>query len=190
MPPAANVTGVTLSGGPLNLLVGGEATLTATVQTEGEANKEVTWSTSDASVATVSGGKVTAVSAGTATITATSVGDTTKAATCTVSVTAPVAVTKVSLNETEATIEKNGTKVLTATVEPDNATNPAVAWSTSNETVATVAGGTVTAVGVGTAIITAERVIARPPVPSPFPEWFCLPARRLICVNPCSSPPR
>ena len=52
--------------------------------------KTVTWSTSDWDVATVDGWTITAVAAGTATITATSTDDTSKKATCTVTVEAPV----------------------------------------------------------------------------------------------------
>lgn len=47
------------------------------------------------------------------------------------------------------------TGTLTATVKPDNATNKTVTWTTSNDKVATVANGVVTAVGKGTATITA-----------------------------------
>ena len=43
---------------------------------------------------------------------------------------------------------------LTATVLPTNTTNPAIAWSTSDSTIATVVDGKVVAIGVGEAIIT------------------------------------
>ena len=62
-------------------------------------------------------------------------------------------VTQISLSQTELTLEKGDAQTLTATVLPDNADNPAVAWTTSNESVATVSNGTVTAVGPGTAKI-------------------------------------
>jgi len=65
-----------------------------------------------------------------------------------------VAVTGVSLNKTSTTILVNGTEKLTATVAPDNATNKAVTWSTSDPTKATVENGTVTAKAAGTATIT------------------------------------
>ncbi len=64
----------------------GEAiTLTATVLPAGS-NTKVTWESSDESVATVTNGTVTALKAGTTTIKATSVADTSKTATCTVTV--------------------------------------------------------------------------------------------------------
>ena len=65
-----------------------------------------------------------------------------------------VAVTGVTLNKTSTTILVNGTETLTATVAPDNATNKAVTWSTSNAAIATVNEGTVTAKAAGTATIT------------------------------------
>ena len=68
----------------------------------------------------------------------------------------PVAVTSVELSDTTATITVGGTKTLTATVKPDNATDKTVTWTSSDETVATVANGVVAAVKVGEATITAK----------------------------------
>ena len=87
-----SVTEVTLDKSALSLEVGQTGTLTATVSPENATNKNVTWSTSDSSIATVSNGTVTAVAAGTATITVTTV-DGEKTATCAVTVSAagPVA---------------------------------------------------------------------------------------------------
>ncbi|MBO4568987.1 MAG: Ig-like domain-containing protein, partial [Candidatus Methanomethylophilaceae archaeon] len=62
-------TGVVLNKTSLSLQTGGTATLTATVSPSNATNKNVTWSSDKIGVATVSNGKVTAVSAGTATIT-------------------------------------------------------------------------------------------------------------------------
>ena len=83
-----SVTGVSLNTNALNLLTGGSSELTATVAPNDATNKNVTWSTSNSSVATVSEGVVTAVSAGNATITVTTV-DGGYTATCAVTVTAP-----------------------------------------------------------------------------------------------------
>lgn len=66
-----------------------------------------------------------------------------------------VAVTGVTLSTASGTLNPGGSTTLTATVAPSNATNKTVLWSTSNSSVATVNNGTVTAVGVGTATITA-----------------------------------
>ena len=67
-----------------------------------------------------------------------------------------VPVTGITLNTTTASLEVGKTTTLTATVEPSDATNKSVTWTSSDTSVATVApDGTVTAVKAGTATITA-----------------------------------
>lgn len=66
-----------------------------------------------------------------------------------------VAVESVTLNRTSAEVEVGQNVTLIATVHPDNATFRTVTWTTSNNSVATVSMGTVTARGEGTATITA-----------------------------------
>ena len=153
------VESVSLDKTELSLEVGGEETLTATVAPTNATNKNVTWESSNTSVATVDAtGKVTAIGAGTATITVTTVNQS-KTATCEVTVTAAtVPVTGVTLSQTQASLYYNrtpNTLTLTATVAPDNATNKAVTWTSSNPSVATVENGVVTALARGTAVITA-----------------------------------
>lgn len=73
--------------------------------------------------------------------------------------TGTVAVTGVGINPATASIKVGGTTKLTATVAPDNATNKAVTYKSSDEKIATVSpDGTITAVAVGTANITATAV--------------------------------
>lgn len=66
-----------------------------------------------------------------------------------------IKVTSVAVSPKTLNLEVGQTGTLTATVKPDNATNKTVTWTTSNDKVATVANGVVTAVGKGTATITA-----------------------------------
>ena len=66
-----------------------------------------------------------------------------------------VEVTSVSLDKTSLTLEVSESETLTATVLPGNATEKAVTWTSSVQSVATVANGRVTAVGSGVATITA-----------------------------------
>ena len=81
--------------------------------------------------------------------------DVTKTATYEITVNA-VAVTGITLNKEAVQLKVGKTTKLTATVEPDNATDKTVVWSSGDETVATVSeDGTVTAVAEGTATITA-----------------------------------
>ncbi len=67
-----------------------------------------------------------------------------------------VSVTSVTLDNTSVSLEVNKTLTLTATVSPDNATDKTVTWSSSDETVATVENGNVTAIKEGEATITAK----------------------------------
>ena len=68
---------------------------------------------------------------------------------------APVLVTSVALNKSELSLYTGQSEILTATVQPEDATNKNVTWSSDNADVATVdANGKVTAVGEGNATIT------------------------------------
>lgn len=143
----------------LSMTPGDRETLTAQVLPENATNKNVTWSSSNNSVATVSNGTVTAVGTGTAIITATSNAANTKSATCTVTVTErPVGSVTISGYDDEKNplilggVGQSGQ--LTASIQPLGA-DPTVEWSSSDTSIATVdANGLVTAKGVGRAIIT------------------------------------
>ena len=67
---------------------------------------------------------------------------------------ASVPVTGVTLDKTTLELFTGGSANLTATVQPGNATNQNVTWQSDNAGVATVEGGTVTAVGAGETTIT------------------------------------
>ena len=107
---------------------------------------------------TVSGYHAQTTGTQTVTVTYTEAG-VTKTATFTVSVQAageePVAVTGVTLNTGATELTVGQSMLLIATVKPDNATNQAVSWTSSDSDVATVdSDGTVKAVAAGEAIIT------------------------------------
>lgn len=67
----------------------------------------------------------------------------------------PISVTGVTLDKTTLALETGKTHTLTAAVQPQNATNRDVLWTSSDDTVAEVEGGVVTAKAAGTAIIRA-----------------------------------
>ena len=145
------MTSVTLDKTSLDLAVNGTYTLKATVAPNNASNREVTWSSSDATVAKVEGeGKVTALKDGTATITVTAKDGSEKTASCKVTVSNVSAIT---LDKTSLELAVNGTHTLVATTTPAGA---AVTWSSSDPTVAKVEGGKVTALKDGTATITAK----------------------------------
>ena len=101
-------------------------------------DKTVTFSTANKAVATVdASGKVTGVKAGTVKITATTSNG--LKAECTVTVTNPVVrVTGVAIAPKTASIAVGSTTPLTATITPENATDKTVAFSSSNDLLATV----------------------------------------------------
>lgn len=129
--------------------------ITVTWAPEGYEGQEITWSSDKPGVATVVDGKVTGIATGTAIISATA-GDMTL--NCTVTVIQPAE--SITLNPTEKTINVNESFEITATINPADATDTEISWSSSDANVATVTvgpDGKVTVVGVkaGTATITA-----------------------------------
>ena len=68
---------------------------------------------------------------------------------------ADVPATGVTLDKTELSLTEGESATLTATVEPENATDKTIVWTSSDNAVATVENGVVTAVKAGTATITA-----------------------------------
>lgn len=149
------VTGVTLNKSEMYLDPGDWGRLYETIAPDSDGvNDNVSWSSSNASVATVDeDGWVYGIKRGTADITVTTV-DGGYTATCRVTV--GIAVTSITLDKTTMDLYQGKTGTLKATVKPDNATDKTFSWTTSNGGVATVnSSGTVTAVGPGTAVITA-----------------------------------
>jgi len=146
------VTSITLDVTELLLKIGESYTLKATVKPDDATIKTVNWSSSDDAVVVVSEGKVTAKGAGTAVISAKSGS---VSAECTVTI-KPIEVTSVTLDKEKIVLDIGTSETLTATVKPDDATDKTVYWSSSDESVAVVSEGKVTAKGVGTAYITAR----------------------------------
>ena len=147
------VTGLTLNKSELPLIKGQTEVLVATIIPEDASDKTVTWSSSNNSIATVDkSGKVTAKNGGSAIITARA-GE--KTATCSVIVTVPVE--SITLNKTEVTIEKGKSEILIATIDPNDATDKTVTWSSADNNIAEVSqDGKVTAKNGGNVIITAS----------------------------------
>ncbi|MCI7327748.1 MAG: S8 family serine peptidase [Hornefia butyriciproducens] len=118
----------------------------------------VTWSSSDASVASVDqNGRVTGNTAGTVTVTAKT--DNGKTAACEVTVNKAVPVESVTVSSKELPssheLAVGDSVYLKARIMPGNASNKEIYWKSDNESVATVdESGTVEGVGIGTATIT------------------------------------
>ena len=129
----------------------GEKTLVvATILPENTTDKTVVWTSSDESIAVVENGVIMAVGVGECIITANCQGLTDH---CRVQV-LPILPASVELNTHEAEMTIGETLTLEATVMPENTTEKTLVWSSSDETVATVVDGVVTAVGIGSCDIT------------------------------------
>lgn len=111
----------------------------------------VTLSVDDESVARLDGNRIIAVNNGETKITATC-----GIVKTTAKVTVTTKVEQITLDKTEGILTVGNSVTITATVTPDNATDTAVNWASSDESVATVdQTGKVTAVAAGNATITA-----------------------------------
>ena len=142
----------------VELYAGDKFTLKAILMPDNVETTNVTWSSSNTSVATVKQGVVTALKEGTVEITATTADGTNLSAVCkfTIKPDPDLLAAYVQLNKTSVSLYANETTTLVATVYPVTAVNKKVTWSSSNTSVATVSStGVVTAKSVGSATITA-----------------------------------
>ena len=169
-PDTTPVTGITLEPTSVELVDGESITITATITPSDATNQQVKWSSGNPSIQVSNGKVTTSFKPGTATtiingrpvlgkgtITATTV-DGNKKAKCQITVYAKtVPVTGIRLSETSLQLNKGDSRTLSATVQPDNATDNAVQWTSSDNSVASVdQNGTITAVAGGKATITAS----------------------------------
>lgn len=115
-------------------------------------NETLTWTSSDEEVATVDGGKVTALKAGETTIKVTTSNN--KSAICELTV-KDIDITKISLSPSSIRLKRGNSETIEAKVYPSAAEGADLEWDSSDTSVATVDNGTVTAVGSGSATITA-----------------------------------
>lgn len=148
------VISIKLSYSSFTLSVAKSKTIGATIIPKNATNQELTWRSSNSTIARVSqSGKVTALKPGTVTITCSSSDGV--QATCTVK--CVIGVEAVELNKSSVTLSKGKTTTLKATIEPKDATIKDVTWSSSDKSIATVdENGKVTAIKKGTAIITCK----------------------------------
>ena len=153
------VTGVTLDKETVTIKEGETATLKATVLPENATNKNVTWSSSNENIATVANGVVTGIAEGTTTITV-KTQDGSFEDICQVIVEKNVSIIKVSgvkLDKTSLDMQVGEKINLVATIQPLDATEKDVIWSSSNEQVAKISeNGIIEALKEGTTTITVK----------------------------------
>ena len=148
-------TGISLTA-ESTITIGGTSQLDVGYTPSDTNVKNVTFSSSNSNVATVSNtGLIIGIAQGSATITATAEAENgTVSKTFSITVT-PISVTSVSLDTSSASVKVGKTITLVATVYPTNATNKNVSWTSSATPVATVNNsGVVTGVAAGSSTIT------------------------------------
>ncbi len=152
--PKIDVTGISLDRSSVTVNVGSTFQFLGMVMPSNASEKRIKWSSDNTSVATIgSSGVLKGVKAGSAVITATSY-DGNYTAKCKVTVVQPV--TGITISDKSAKISAGKSKTVTCSVLPSNATNKSVIWSSSNEKVATVSKGVITAKKAGSAVITVK----------------------------------
>lgn len=121
-------------------------------------NQALNWSSNNPAVATVNAvGEITGISVGSAVISAVSQADPTISAEVTVVVTPYIPVTSVVITSPPSQISKYDSHQLTANVEPSNATDSQLSWVSDHpEIVSVAADGTMRALAVGTATVSAS----------------------------------
>lgn len=146
------VTELRMDNRSVTVDTGDDIQLTATILPYDADNKSIVWSSDNPDVADVNGkGVVTGVKAGQTVIRATSE-DEGISDLCVVTVNQPV--TGVSLSKSELSFSKIGdAEQLVASVQPADATNKELNWSSSDESVAIVSNGRVLCSGYGSAIV-------------------------------------
>lgn len=160
---SAAVASVAINEGETVTMFRGETKqLTCTVNPANASEKTVDWSvTAGADVVSVNAdtGEVTALRPGRATVTVTSRSDAAKSDSCTVTVLEAVTAVRLDRNSLRLTLTEDGkTATMTATVEPQEATDPTVRWTAVPDGIVSVENGTVTALNAGTATVRAESV--------------------------------
>lgn len=154
---ARPVTGVSINEEDFSIAKGATKQLTYIVTPDNATNKEVSWRSLNTSVATVdNNGLVAAVGVGNAYIVVMTADGGLEDR---VLITVEEPVTGISISPENLSIFVGYTSQLSYSIEPSNATNKVVKWSSSNPSVATVSeNGLVTAVAVGSTQITATTV--------------------------------
>lgn len=147
------VENIILDTHELDLNIGDERELSASILPDYADNKGIIWVSDNENVAKVdSYGKVKAIGGGKTMIWAMSEENNAIKEGCQINVYQPV--TGVELNTTEVSLEGIGKSItLNATILPENASNRTITWRSSDEAVCMVSNGKVVALGYGTAVI-------------------------------------
>ncbi len=149
-----SVTGITLSQNSITIEKGkASQKFVPIVMPSDASNKNTIWSSSDTSIATVSGGVIKGVSGGNAIITVETVDGGIEAQ---IEVTVVAPVTSIKLDKASLQLRTDRDDVqLKASVFPEDASNKDIIWSSNNQNVTVDENGIVHAVSPGKAVVTA-----------------------------------
>ncbi len=152
---AIPVTNITVDPTEIDLDIGETENITYLITPADATNQNVSWSSANQAIATVSNdGVVTGVGAGSTTVTVTTEdGGITASVNVTVN-NQVISVTGVNLNQSSGNLLIGDTIELDATITPVDATNQDLTWTTSNPSIASVNEGMVSAISAGSVIIT------------------------------------
>ena len=154
------VENITTKQSSIKLLEGKTIDIDYSITPEDAFNQDVLFTSSDTSVVTVTDGVIRAIKEGKATVTISSVDGSNKSATIEVTVEKPdLSVKKIKVESSKFSIITGETKKIKYTIEPANAENPAVTFTSANSAIATVdKDGNVKGIKSGTTTITVKSV--------------------------------
>lgn len=155
-----HITSIAFDKTSLKMNKGGNATLRVTyAPSNTNEDKGLTWTSNNESVAKVDNGKITAINHGKTKICA-FLKVNTSVKQCIEVTVEEVHVTGINLDKTTVNLDVGKTSPLKATVVPSNTSDDkTIVWSSSNENVATVSGGKITAKSVGSSQVCATLKI-------------------------------
>ena len=144
---------IAIEAGDKTVAAGGTRQLTVTCSPDNASIRDVTWSSANPAIAEVDAdGVVTGKKRGSVNIVATAADGSNVKSSVYLNVTQPVS--SVSLNQAEYTVVTGRAVQAKVTVQPADANDKKVSWSSSDETVATVKGGQITGKKAGTCTVT------------------------------------
>lgn len=149
-----NPKSISLNQSNLNLLKGESSQIEASIEPQNVSDSSVTWTSTNSAVATVENGLVTAVGGGECDIVASTHNG--FEAKCHVTVSANPE--SISFEASEVSVLIGDKVTLTPILSPEDVTEKALTWASSDTNVATVEDGVVTCIGLGETSITATTV--------------------------------
>ena len=148
---------ISLNKSNMELLVGESQSISVNFNPSDTTDKSIVWTSSNESIANYKGGLIVGYKEGKCTITATSKNGKKASVNVTVKKNTIVVTERIDVSETSISIPVGEKKNIIATVVPANATSNKLTWTSSNEKVATVNNGLITAIKEGNCIVSVSN---------------------------------